>query len=207
MATADLRDGHNQQDDNSMRFRVHPDLFFLMDVPWDGHNDIKLKLGVEPVAPSSVVELIPSQEGQNTTAPASTKTLGIDPPSPLPVESKSQAVNNMHETTPGLVDLGSEFEPIEVQETTGDSFAGEVSDVIVYNLDRAIDSAELERLFQPYGKIWEVKITMDQRGVSLGRGCVTFADHSDAQQAVRDMDKKMVGNQRITALVVEPAYS
>jgi len=88
----------------------------------------------------------------------------------------------------------------------GTRYMGEVDDVVIKNLDKSIDEAALRRLFERFGRILHATVTVDERGISRGNGCVSFAHHADALLAVRMMNNELVGSQRITAWVPESAF-
>jgi hypothetical protein len=70
--------------------------------------------------------------------------------------------------------------------------------IIVLNLPRNINQDELGELFSPYGKITSVDLVMDKvKGTSKGFGFVEVSDKTDAQNAIKALHNKKIGENKI----------
>ncbi|KZP01523.1 hypothetical protein CALVIDRAFT_9610 [Calocera viscosa TUFC12733] len=118
----------------------------------------------------------PTKHDQSGTSSGTTGNLiDFDDPSPAP----SHAPNTSNDISWGF------------------QHDGEVSDVMISQLDKTISKNRLKRLFERFGEVLHVNITVDSRGVSTGDACVSFANHSDALLAVQQMNDETIGTGQI----------
>nr|XP_033819911.1 polyadenylate-binding protein 1-like [Geotrypetes seraphini]XP_033819912.1 polyadenylate-binding protein 1-like [Geotrypetes seraphini]XP_033819913.1 polyadenylate-binding protein 1-like [Geotrypetes seraphini] len=68
----------------------------------------------------------------------------------------------------------------------------EFTNVYIKNFGDDMDDRRLKEIFSKFGKIMSVKVMMDETGRSRGFGFVNFENHTEAQQAVADMNGKEI---------------
>ncbi|PCI23229.1 MAG: RNA-binding protein [Piscirickettsiaceae bacterium] len=70
--------------------------------------------------------------------------------------------------------------------------------LLVRNLDRSTTEKELEGLFEEYGLVQSCTLVMDKdRGESKGFGFVDMPKVGDAKAAIKNLNNKAVGDQKI----------
>ena len=70
--------------------------------------------------------------------------------------------------------------------------------LIARNLDRSTTEEELSELFQEYGVVQSCSLVIDQvTGVSKGFGFVEMPKVGDAKAAMKSLNNKLIGNNRI----------
>lgn len=70
--------------------------------------------------------------------------------------------------------------------------------IFVKNLDKNIDNKALYDTFSVFGNILSCKIASNAKGESLGYGFVHFESQDYADQAIRAVDGKVIGSQKVT---------
>ncbi|WAR27802.1 RBMX-like protein [Mya arenaria] len=76
--------------------------------------------------------------------------------------------------------------------------------IFVGGLDFDIDEDEFEKMFGKFGKITEVLLKRDQQtNKSRGFGFITYENPSDADEAVKVLDKKSVVEEEVTVMTME----
>ena len=70
--------------------------------------------------------------------------------------------------------------------------------LLVRNLDRSITEEQLNDLFQTFGKVQSCSLTIDQvSGLSKGFGFVEMPKAGEAKVAIKNLNNKTVGNNKI----------
>ena len=70
--------------------------------------------------------------------------------------------------------------------------------LLIRNLDRSTTEKELEELFQEFGKIQSCNLVMDQNsGASKGFGFVEMPSPGEAKAAMKTLNNKVVGSNKI----------
>ena len=70
--------------------------------------------------------------------------------------------------------------------------------LLVRNLDRSTTEEELKVLFQEFGAVQSCNLVMDQEsGVSKGFGFVEIPKVGEAKAAIKNLNNKMVGDNKI----------
>lgn len=70
--------------------------------------------------------------------------------------------------------------------------------LLVRNLDRSTKEQELSDLFQSFGTVQSCKIIMDQAsGLSKGFGFVEMPKAGEAKAAMKNLNSKIVGSNKI----------
>lgn len=67
------------------------------------------------------------------------------------------------------------------------------ANLIVRNLPKEVDQAELMNLFKQFGKVVSCKLEVDRNGESKGYGYVQFEKTQEAQAAIQAMNDKEIG--------------
>jgi len=70
--------------------------------------------------------------------------------------------------------------------------------LLVRNLDRSTTEEELRGLFQEYGLVQSCNLVMDRdSGASKGFGFVDMPKSGEAKAAVKNLNNKVIGDQKI----------
>jgi RNA-binding proteins (RRM domain) len=70
--------------------------------------------------------------------------------------------------------------------------------LLIRNLDRSTTEAELNALFQPFGSVQSCNIVIDKaKGISKGFGFVEMPKPGEAKGAMKSLNNKMVGKNKI----------
>jgi len=77
--------------------------------------------------------------------------------------------------------------------------------IYVGNLDFKVDEEELQTLFEEYGTVNSSKIITDKySGKSKGFGFVEMEDDSEANEAIKSLNGKELGNREIIVNEAKP---
>jgi len=76
--------------------------------------------------------------------------------------------------------------------------------VFVKNLDKSIDNKALYETFSLFGDILSCKISVDDKGRSLGYGFVNFADKDTAREAMERVDGMKIGSKNVVCCPFKP---
>ncbi len=77
--------------------------------------------------------------------------------------------------------------------------------LLIRNLDRTTTEAELQKLFEAYGTVQFCKIVKDKEtGSSKGFGFVEMPKVGDAKAAMKNLNGKEVGGNKIRVKKAEP---
>ena len=77
--------------------------------------------------------------------------------------------------------------------------------LLIRNLDRTTTEAELQKLFEAYGAVQFCKIVKDKEtGSSKGFGFVEMPKVGDAKAAMKNLNGKEVGGNKIRVKKAEP---
>ncbi|XP_003740776.1 polyadenylate-binding protein 4-like [Galendromus occidentalis] len=68
------------------------------------------------------------------------------------------------------------------------------TNVYVKNFGEELDDGKLKEMFEVYGKITSARVMTDQTGKSRGFGFVSFENPDNAEQAVKELNDKELGN-------------
>lgn len=70
--------------------------------------------------------------------------------------------------------------------------------LLVRNIGRTTTEAELNELFQAYGRVQSCNLVMDPKtGLSKGFGFVEMPKPGEAKAAMKNLNNKLVGNMQI----------
>lgn len=70
--------------------------------------------------------------------------------------------------------------------------------LLIRNLDRSTTEEELKSLFQKYGVVQSCNLVIDRdKGVSKGFGFVEMPKVGDAKAAIKNLNNKVVGSNKI----------
>ena len=69
-----------------------------------------------------------------------------------------------------------------------------ITNLFVKNLESGTTDAQLMEMFKPFGEILTVKVQQGKENQATDYGYVNFKRPEDAEQAIKEMNKKKVGN-------------
>jgi len=97
-------------------------------------------------------------------------------------------------------------EPAElVQEVLNETRRGSKVKLLIRNLNRSTTEAELKTLFEAYGNVQFATVVLDkQTGISKGFGFVEMPKVGDAKAAIKNLNGKDVGGNKIRVKKAEP---
>lgn len=72
------------------------------------------------------------------------------------------------------------------------------ANVFIKNLDSNIDERSLYDIFSNYGDILSLKVAKDEKGFSKGYAFIQFQDEKSAEDAIRNIDQKMLRGKVVT---------
>lgn len=76
--------------------------------------------------------------------------------------------------------------------------------LLIRNLDRATTEDELKNMFQEFGEVQSFKLVLDkQSGLSKGFGFVEMPKSGDAKAAIKNLNNKTVGSNKIRVKTAE----
>lgn len=71
------------------------------------------------------------------------------------------------------------------------------TNIYVKNLDKAVTTEELLKMFSAFGKVQHAAVASDEKGASKGFGFVNYENHEDAKKAVDEMNTKEINGKKI----------
>ena len=72
-----------------------------------------------------------------------------------------------------------------------------VGNIIVTNLDKAIDNMALYDTFSAFGNILSCKLVLDEHGVSKGYGFIQFEYQESAEMAVSKVNGMLLNDKKV----------
>lgn len=72
------------------------------------------------------------------------------------------------------------------------------ANVFIKNLDSNVDERSLHDIFANYGEILSLKVAKDENGFSKGYAFIQFQDEKSAEDAIRNIDQKMLHGKVVT---------
>lgn len=105
------------------------------------------------------------------------------------VEGKKLYVGRAQKKAERLVTLKDKFEKMKVERAS--KYQG--VNVYVKNLDEAIDDETLKKEFSRFGEITSCVIMKDEKDGSKGFGFVCFSQPEEADNAIKEMNTRMLG--------------